>query len=145
MTSTEAKNARIEEEIFNRSLRVETDEDINEAVRSWCAPLGWVDTDSSVAYYWHHREGAWYQADLEAHVANWRKPAPDYCHDLNLCVNELQPRLEELGLWHRYEKQVTKRYILASKALLYVGAEARVDAALAAWDAAQQSTEAPND
>lgn len=137
------KNARIYEEIFGKSLRAETDSDRHEAVRDWCRAREWRTNNDSVAWYWHQREGQSWQQDLEAHVAAWRKTPPDYCNSIDLCVNELQPRLEELELWVAYHRALTVAFCNSDSNeshdyLVKLPAEARVDAALQAWDASRE-------
>lgn len=140
-----AKNRRVETDIMGISLQAETPQDFNDAALDWACNTEWEPMGLYTGIqYWEHRHGTKWQQDLEQHLATWRKPPRDFCNSIDLCVDVMQPRLEELGLMKSYRGAIEKESFAQPKDtylwdyLLNLSAEARVDAALAAWDASQE-------
>lgn len=133
----ESKNRRVEE-LLGISLKAETPQDFNDAALDWACNTEWEPMGLYTGIqYWEHRHGTKWQQDLEQHVATWRKPPRDFCNSIDLCVDVMQPRLEELGATRLYIYELRRTCDDFWSRAINLSAEARVDAALAAWDASK--------
>ena len=145
--SQRTKNERIERLLFNDDLTARTDAEIAEATNEWHELEYGGRLDVTVAaHLWNSREcraqrDGLDQESLEAHVAQWRKEPRDFCGDLNLAVDVMQPELERKGFYVKYVEVLIEGNGIGFADALDIDAEARVDAALRALESREDGAE----